>query len=309
MKVPNAMKTEDYLKLYPRYIASERSQRKSQATVRSYEQTLRHFAEWLDENDVESVEPLVAQDWVNSLYDRGLSMNSVSLYFGTVERFFGWAVKMKLVKESPMPKERPEFKIKDKTIPTKDEIKKLLDTKPYTLRSKLPIRNYTIVTTILLTGLRSDELRELRLNDLNFEKGYILVRNGKGGKSRKVPFPKRCQQNIREYLASGVRPEGLDDEDYLFGTRHEEGETWHKLDGTTLGRMVHRYGMKVIGKDIHPHLLRHCAASIWDDHDVPMRDVQKALGHSSIATTERIYVHILNDEKTASTVNDALADI
>ena len=52
--------------------------------------------------------------------------------------------------------------------------------------------------------------------------------------------------------------------------------------------------------------MRACAASLWDDADVSMRDVQKALGHSNISTTERIYVHILDDRKSANTINDAL---
>ena len=64
--------------------------------------------------------------------------------------------------------------------------------------------------------------------------------------------------------------------------------------------------MKAINKDVHPHTLRACAASLWDDADVSMRDVQKALGHASISTTERIYIHILDDTKSAVTINEAL---
>ena len=339
--VPETLTVKQYAELYPRYLASERAQKKSPKTINLYDLSLRTFRDWLSENASESDEivPLTVQEWTDSICER-VSPNSANLYYGSVDRFFKWAKKLKLVSENPMPEDgRPKGAFKKKEIPTKDEIKRLLDPANMApmIVSKNPIRNYTIVAFLILTGLRSDEMRSLTLSDLNFAQGYVRVRNGKGGKERNAPFPQKAQKIVRDYLAAGIRPDWCTDDDLLFGTHaHGAGETeidrrstprvpakpesreecdsnetnredlWHKFDVATLGRLVHRYGKRVLGRDIHPHMLRHCAASVWDDHDVDIRDVQKALGHSSLRTTERIYVHYLDANKAANAVNAAL---
>ena len=324
--VPQTLTVKQFTELYPRYLASERAQKKSTKTINLYDLSLRTFRDWLAENADESDEivPFIVQEWTDYICEK-VSPNSANLYYGNVDRFFKWAKKLKLVSENPMPEDgRPKGAFRKKEIPTKDEIKKLLDPKNMApmIVSKNPIRNYTIVAFLILTGLRSDEMRSLTLSDLNFAQGYVRVRNGKGGKERNAPFPNKAQEIVRKYLAAGIRPDWCTDEDLLFGTHargaedeaDESNETdrenlWHKFDVATLGRLVHRYGKRVLGKDIHPHMLRHCAASIWDDHDVDIRDVQKALGHASLRTTERIYVHYLDANKAANAVNAALDDL
>lgn len=301
---------------FPRYVAAERSKKKSEHSLKSYDLHLRRFRDYLSESNETEITPLTVIEWRNSLFESGLKQSSIHQYMATVSRFFDWAKRMGLNETNPVPEEEiPDLQNSKQEIPTKEEIYKLIQTKPYALASKMPFRNYTIVAFLCLTGLRSDELRELRLSDLNFAKGYVRVRCGKGGKERNVPFPARAQKLVREYLELGIRPAWCTDEDYLFGTGKETSdapksdEVWHKWDASTLGRMVKRYVKRMIGKDVHPHTLRHCAASLWDDAGVSMRDVQNALGHASITTTERIYVSILNKEKAAAKINAALENV
>ena len=318
MTIPETLTAEQYKDLYPRYLASERSQKKSEHTLTTYDLGLRKFRDYLNETNETEITPLVVQEWTDSMMDSGISQNSAAMYYGSVERFFGWAKRMKLVAESPMPEDgRPSVVFQKQEIPSKDEIKRLLDPSniPPSIQSKKPLRNYTIVCTIMLTGLRSDELRELRLSDLDFENATIHIRRGKGGKERVAPFPKRAQEIVQKYLDAGIRPAWANAEDYLFGTHchdideetAEQNELWHKFDASTLGRLVHRYCMNVLGKEVHPHLLRHCAASLWDDAGVDIRNVQKALGHANLSTTERVYIHILDNTKAAKAINTALA--
>lgn len=320
-QIPESLTPAEYTDLYPRYLASERAQKKSEHTLRAYDLGLRKFRDYLNEMNPDEITPLTVQEWSDSLMST-VSQNSANQYYGAVDRFFAWAKRMKLVSESPIPeKGRPTFIFEKKEIPSEDEIKRLLDPAniPKSIKGKLPKRNYAIVATIILTGLRSDELRELRPSDLHWDEKTITVRNGKGSKERNVPFMPAAQAVLKNYLASGLRPAWATDEDYLFGTHQHEGkiesdedepegnetdrkELWHKFHGATLDRLVKRYGKRVIGRDIYPHLLRHCATSLWADGGADIRDVQLALGHSSLRTTEKVYTHILNKDKAAKNI-------
>lgn len=55
--------------------------------------------------------------------------------------------------------------------------------------------------------------------------------------------------------------------------------------------------------------MRHAAASWWDSNNVSIRTVQKALGHSSVQTTERVYVQILDKKQAARDIVAAFAEM
>lgn len=319
-EIPSSLTPKEYTELYPRYLASERSRKRSACTLKAYDLALRKFRDYLNETNPPEITPLVVQEWTDAMMDADVSSNSAGQYWDSVGRFFTWARRMKLVSESPMPEGgKPDYILAEKEIPTKEEILKLLDPKniPFSIQKRNPRRNYTIVALLILTGLRSNELRELKVEDLNFEAQTITVKNGKGGKRRKAPFSPLAQEIVGEYIEANLRPENLSDSDYLFGTHahglDEEtaasGEKWHKFDAATLGRLVKRYGKAVIGKEIHPHLLRHCFASLLADAGQDMREIQQALGHAQLSTTERIYTHILNQNKAAQSISKTLSTL
>ena len=301
--------------LFSRYVAAERSKKMSEHSLKSYDLHLRRFRDYLSESNETEITPFTVIEWRSHLFESGLKQSSIHQYMTTVSRFFDWAKRMGLTESNPVQEEEiPRYKTDKIQVPTKEEIYKLIQKKPYTLTSKTPLRNYTIVAFMILTGLRSDELRELRLSDLNFSKGFVLVRCGKGGKERSVPFPARAQNIVKEYLSLGIRPAWCTDEDYLFGTGKEttgapkSNEVWHKWDASTLGRMVKSYVKKMIGKDVHPHTLRHCAASLWYNADVSVNNIKDALGHVNPATTMR-YIDLIEETKSATEINAAIANI
>ena len=174
-------------------------------------------------------------------------------------------------------------------------------------------RNRAIIVLLVQTGLRNSELRALTLSDLDFNGGTLTVRHGKGDKARTVPFPQKSREAVRRYLESGTRPKSVKKTALLFGTDADEfghttnGAEWHELSTVALNAIVKSYVNRITGKVIHCHTLRHMACSLWDDLGVSMRDAQQALGHASIAMTERVYTHVLNKGKAAKSINNAFA--
>ena len=149
-------------------------------------------------------------------------------------------------------------------------------------------RNRAILETLYGCGLRVSELLELRLSDLYFSEGFILV-TGKGNKQRFVPIASETQKFINIYR-NEVRvhmdiKKGF--EDTLFLNRRGAGLT-RAMIFTLIKQLAEKTGLK---KNVSPHTFRHSFATHLLEHGADLRAIQQMLGHESITTTE-IYMHL-----------------
>lgn len=142
------------------------------------------------------------------------------------------------------------------------------------------VRNRAIISVMLLGGLRCTEALTLRPRDVDLRDYLIRVR-GKGDKERVVPIEPALERDLLAWRS--IRPPGP-----TFFTTLKGG----RVDDGYVREMIARYGLKAgIGRRVHPHLLRHTAASCWlNEKNLSLREVQVLLGHARIATTE-LYLH------------------
>jgi len=158
-------------------------------------------------------------------------------------------------------------------------------------------RDYAMVATALFCGLRVSELASARVTDLDLEAGTLTV-VGKGDKQRECPIVPKLQVILRGYLAR-TRPKlvgGRAGSPYLFlRVDTNVGLARTKLHEPLLTRAIWwilaRQVSPILGKRVHPHMLRHSFASRLREHDAPIELVKEALGHADITTT-MIYAHI-----------------
>ena len=284
-------------------------------TLKNYMRVLNDFEKYLtekicNENGISTVDVL---GYRAAIRERGAAQNTARQYLTDLSAFFAWCVRVKLIEENPvMPDDIPEQKDIEYTLLTRAEIDALFEYRP--TGAKLGARNRAIIIMLLQSGLRNSEVRALTLSDLDFERGEITVRHGKGDKSRLAPFPALSREAVKEYLTSGYRASDAPESAYLFGTyanengksNGENAQEWHEIGSNALNDIVKRYVKHVTGKEVHAHTLRHAAASLWDDLGAPMRTIQNGLGHASVRTTERIYVTVLNKHKAAEDLTAAL---
>ncbi len=203
------------------------------------------------------------------------------------------------------------------TVLTRPEVKRLLD--------QLDGWQLEIASLLYGTGMRLMEALTLRVKDVDFEYGRIVVRQAKGKKDRVVPLPARLVDGLRARAASVAAlhrrdlaaghgevllPEALARK-YPAAAR-EPG--WQFLfpsgrlsvdqrSGTVRRHHMHETGVQRavkaaarragITKRVGCHTFRHCFAThlLETGHDI--RTVQELLGHSDVATT-MIYTHVLN---------------
>jgi integrase/recombinase XerD len=169
-----------------------------------------------------------------------------------------------------------------------DEIKKLLA--PENPETPENLCDQAILELAYASGLRLSELKNLRLEQLHLEAGFINV-IGKGNKERVVPVGKKAVEALNRYIEIGrlklVTPKSPAN---VFLTKR--GTPFASV--TLWLRIKNRVKRAGIARNITPHMLRHSFATHLLEHGADLRVIQELLGHASIGTTE-IYTHVTSN--------------
>lgn len=174
------------------------------------------------------------------------------------------------------------------------------------------------------TGMRITEGLRLRVKDVDFSHGAIIVREGKGAKDRVVMLPESLAPGLREQLSQAHAVWQQDQTDGRGGVEMPDaldrkypraGASWawfwvfpqdhhsvdprsgivrrHHMYDQTFQRVFKRAAQAAgVTKPVSPHTLRHSFATHLLQSGYDIRTVQDLLGHSDVATT-MIYTHVL----------------
>jgi len=145
-------------------------------------------------------------------------------------------------------------------------------------RSALGRRDYAIVILLVRLGLRRGEVAALRLDDIDWRTGELVVR-GKRSRSDRLPLPPDVGRAIAAYLKNG-RPSCPRREVFLTG-RAPLGPVAAGTVASTVRRACRRAGVPEVGS----HRLRHTAACDMVSAGVPLVEVAQVLRHHSLQTT------------------------
>jgi site-specific recombinase XerD len=150
------------------------------------------------------------------------------------------------------------------------------------------LRNLCLLRLMLNTGLRAAEVLKVKIRDIDWSSGKLMVRQGKGRKDRSLWVGEEDLGLLKLLIAKKAR---LPESELVFTNR--DGKL---ICSRYLRTMVKHLATKAgISKDVHPHTLRHTFATDLFRQTKNLRLTQKALGHSQISSTI-IYTHIVDDE-------------
>jgi integrase/recombinase XerD len=285
---------EDFLQ----YLRHERGQ--AEHTQKTYAALLKKFTDWAAKQnltDWKSVElkhlmAFLQYERQRPLADepkesiKRLSSESVYLEIAALRAFYRFAENEKLLPANVA--ENLSLPRRWKRLPkalTNDEIKKLLEPeKPETPEN---LCDQAVLELGYASGLRLAELKNLRLEQLHLDAGFINV-IGKGNKERVVPVGKIAVAALNRYIEIG-RPKLVTPKSpanvFLTrrGTPFAAVTLWLHIK-----QRVRRAG---VSRNITPHMLRHSFATHLLEHGADLRVIQELLGHANISTTE-IYTHV-----------------
>ena len=166
------------------------------------------------------------------------------------------------------------------------EINKMINF--YNHDSFLNSRNRTILDFLYSTGSRVSEVINVNLSDIDTKDSFVRL-EGKGSKQRIVPLGSLLIDNLIDYM--NIRDSNMN----LESNRLFLSKSFKKLDRTAVFRLIKSTGVKLgLSNDLHPHILRHSAATHMLEGGCDLRTVQEFLGHSSVSTTQ-IYTKVTKE--------------
>jgi integrase/recombinase XerD len=280
----------DHLKNFLIYLSAEKGL--SRNTVDSYNFDLRKFRDFLKlkDGDLGSFSRADILDFVEQLRDEGYSASSICRFVSSIRGLCKYLLVENIIKEDPS--ETLQGPRKWERLPkslSKSEVKSFLESGPsLKLSGPTTVRDFVMFELLYSSGLRVSELVTLKLEDINFEAGFLRVM-GKGSKERIVPVNMRAIERIKSYIAR-QRMEILKHRrsPYLFVTGRARPMTRQRFWQT-----IKRIGRR-LGIEISPHTMRHSFATHLLEGGADLRALQKMLGHSDISTTQ-IYTKVTTD--------------
>ncbi|MEN7981872.1 MAG: site-specific tyrosine recombinase/integron integrase [Nanoarchaeota archaeon] len=241
----------------------------SKQTIKSYTYNVSRYLSFLEKSRLNP-----SKDSVKCyLLTLNLSINSMRLQYASLSFFF------REILHQPFNFEEVPIKKKEKSLPkiiSKGKIKEIIE-------SCENIKHKVIVKILYSSGLRLQELVDLKRKDIDFERNTIYVKKGKGKKDRITIISENLKLDLLKYYSN-----------YNFSTEYIFEGRNGKYTKKSIQKVLDKLGEKV-GIKLTPHMLRHSFATHLLESGTDIRHIQKLLGHSDLSTTQ-IYTQVSNKE-------------
>lgn len=292
-------------KIFSEYYVYLRAAKKTYTTIGTYINYVVHFANFIGDgkvnaefhknantSDIESYIISLETKEVNGQLQRIGSDIQCARWSG-LNTFFEFCVKRGYIVENPVakttrPKNTSEHAV---TYLTRAEIKRIMKAIDKNASDIMRIRDRTIISLALSTGMRVGAIVNLNVADINFDEQLISVIE-KGNKSRGIAIGENAVQLLKDWLIVRNKEFAGLNTNALFISRKNV-----RITSKAVGDMIKKYTAEAgINKHITPHKCRSSAATNLAASGVSIQAIAKQLGHSNISVTQR-YVDVLSEEQ------------
>ena len=297
------IKLQGLPKIFTEYYTSMRANRKSYTTIGAYINNLLHFANFVSSGGIQedfykNIMPSDVENYMISLETRetknGIKRTGDDILqsrWSSLNTFFEWLIQRGYIKDNPIkvvdrPKNNTEHKV---SYLSKTEINKLFKAISKNPNKIMALRDKTIISLALATGLRVSALVNINIDDIDFESGVINVIE-KRQKVRSINIGENIQLLLQEWVE--VRQSEFADVDsqaLFISQKRSRWSVW------AVGDMLEKYCNEAGIKRITPHRLRSSAACALAKAGVPVKAIAKQLGHSSTQVTMR-YIDVFEED-------------
>lgn len=245
----------------------------SESTIRSYQNELKQFFSYFENQDLKCVGKEQIEGFVFNLISKyKISEQKQNAMINAIKCYYEHCL--------DMPREyyniiRPKKSVDLPNVLSEEEVVKILN-------HPSNIKHQAILHTIYAAGLRVGEIQRLRVQDIRSDDGYIFIKDSKGKKDRHTVLSPYLLDLLREYYREH-RPS------YWLFEGQKGGQYSAKSIQSIFRKAVIETGVNPWST---PHTLRHSFATHLMQNGVNIRYIQSALGHASSKTTE-VYTRVL----------------
>lgn len=251
-----------------RYVACIRIDGKSEGTIKQYARTCTKLAELIGKPYTE----MSAYDiryYLAELKEKGCQNRSIENQRANISAFFQWMFTEEIIQRNPCAKIAP-IKCEEKVRLPFTAVQ--LDALRLACRSE---KERAMIEVLVSSGIRCEELTNLEVGDIDIRNRTVLVRNGKGGKSRKTFMSDVASDHLEKYLN-----ERKDTQTTLFLAR-----TGDKYSPRGIEDMISKIGRRANVENVHPHRFRRTFATNLYKRGMDIHEIQRLMGHSNVQTT------------------------
>jgi integrase/recombinase XerD len=247
----------DLAGLLPSWELALKAERKAPRTIKIYADGVKKFLRWCAENGQPAeLTRTSAQAFLADLIDAGMEANTAKSRDLALKRYAAWLVDEGELSSNPLIGLKPP-KADKKVVHalTDEQLKRLVAAcKGNSLQDR---RDEAIMRFMAETGVRASEVTAMQVEDMNVHEGKAIVRRGKGGKGRVVPFGVQTAAVIERYIRAR-KAHRLAETGALWLGGGGKGLGYYGLDKALKGRAA---AAGVEG--FHLHIMRHTFATKW----------------------------------------------
>ena len=276
---------KERLKSYDEYMIIKNF---AKATRRSYLLSMRQFLNWREDQKMfGELDQKQARGYILHRWDSGAKWQTINGIYSSLRKYYREVLLVDWdFKKLPRPR-------KERVVPiliSKEEVEKIIN-------HATMYKHQVMMTVLYSTGIRLQELINLRIEDIHSSTGRLLIKHGKSAKDRYVDIPESVINILREYYVRN-KPEG-----YLF-----HGKTRGKKMSPSAVQMSIRIARKraKILKQVSTHTFRHCYATHHLESGTNIVYLQKQMGHVHLKTTAK-YIRLSKTYK--QTISHPVNDI
>ena len=275
------LKINHLIETYSEYLIFQKGL--SPNTVDSYISDLKKLSRYLQDDEIsqQSIE-----NYFLDISDFNYSTSTKKRFYSSIRNFLKYLDEEENILQIKVSELRLKSIRKLPEVLSIEDIEKMINA--YKHDDFLNSRNKTIIDVLYSTGCRVSELCNINLSDLDLVDNSLKLK-GKGSKQRIVPIGSELKVNLLKYLK--IRENFINSKgEPLFLTKSR-----NNLDRTAVFRIIKSTAFKAsLDTNIHPHTLRHSAATHMLEGGCDLRTVQEFLGHSSVSTTQ-IYTKVTKE--------------
>ena len=255
----------------------------SENTVDAYKSDIIKFTQYADLNNLNKN---VISKYFFELSEFNYSNTSKQRMYSSIKQFLKYLNNFGFVDNFEIENIKFKSELKLPEVISVSQIDSMINY--YNHNSFLNSRNLTIIDFIYSTGSRVSEVINVNISDIDTKESFVRL-EGKGSKQRIVPLGSLLVNNLTEYIKLRDLIENLESSKLFLS------KSYKKLDRSAIFRIVKSTALKLgLDVDLHPHTLRHSAATHMLERGCDLRTVQEFLGHSSVSTTQ-IYTKVTKE--------------